>query len=287
MTRPPVRAQIWGSLPEPIEFGRTLFKTEVICRVGVNAFKAQVALVVGGGSPLGRITAQSFAGAGAQVMVADKLEIEGARTVRRIREAGGEAVFCPCDPSRTSEVEALLARVTESFGRLDCAVNVIDAEGPNRTIGEMDEADWDSLAQVNLKSSWLCLKHEIEMMLGQPRIEGLRGAIVNLGSIADTSNPAIYTAIKYGVIGLTKAAALDYSGQGIRINAVCPETTFKGAIHRIGLRADSNREARPNRPVARQGTDQEVADAVLFLCSNEAGFIHGHPLHVDYGWSTG
>jgi len=255
-----------------------------------GSFAGKTVLVVGGGSGMGRTTALAFGAEEARVIVADRAQAEGRETVGLIQESGGQAVFLRVAIARADQVAALVEEAVQTWGRLDCAVNVAAILGPAQELTEISEADWDSLIDINLKGTWLCLKHEIGQMLKQERVNDLRGAIVNFGSISGVRarpNLAAYVASKHGVLGLTKAAALEYSARGIRVNAVCPGAILTPMLAE-NLKKDpqSGELMAKQHPVGRFGRPEEVADAVLFLCSDKAGFIHGHPLHVDGAWNV-
>ena len=180
----------------------------------------KVGLITGGSVGIGRATALAFAREGARVVVADILADEGAETVRLVAAQGGTALFVPCDVSQAEQVRALIARTVEAYGRLDCAFNNAGMEGQVAATADCDEDNWDCVIAVNLTGVWLCMKHELRQMLRQKG-----GAIVNTSSVAgvvaERGFPA-YAAAKGGVLQLTRTAAVEYAGAGIRINAVCP-----------------------------------------------------------------
>ena len=248
-------------------------------------FEGKVALVTGGNSGIGRATAIKFAESGAKVVIAARRVAEGEETVDIIREAGGDAIFVKTDVSRAADVEAMVARTVEAYGRLDCAFNNAGMTGAGGPPHEHPEDLWDEVMSVNLKGVWLCMKYEVPEML---RRGG--GAIVNDSSLAGliaTPGQAAYVASKHGVIGLTKSAALAYARDGIRVNAVCPSWISTPMIG--GLLQDPDRKARliAAHPVGRLGTPEEVAEAVLWLCSDAASFVTGHSMVVDGGMLAG
>ncbi len=248
-----------------------------------NWFVGKVALVTGAGSGIGRASAQKFAQEGAKVIVADIVEEGGNETVRLIREAGGETTFVKTDVSQAKEVEALISRTVEAYGRLDCAHNNAGIEGSSAPIAELSEADFDRVISINLKGVWLCMKYEIIQMLKQ----GGGGAIVNTSSVAGLvgfSGITPYTATKHGVAGLTKAVALEYATSGIRVNAVCPGVIDTPMISRFASDPQVLAQLLAQEPVNRLGTPQEVANAVAWLCSDEASFMTGIPMPVDGGF---
>jgi len=248
---------------------------------GVLAGK--VALVTGGASGIGRATALAMAREGARVVVADVAEAGGAETVQRIVAAGGQAVFQRADVAEPANVEALVRCAVETYGRLDCAFNNAGIEGVVAAPHEYPDDVFDRVIAVNLKGVWLCLKAEVRQMLAQGG-----GAIVNTASAAGlVGAPTIsaYDASKHGVVGLTKSFALAYARQGIRVNAVCPGIIRTPMVERSFLARDPNAVARleASEPVGRMGTPEEVAEAVVWLCSDAASFVTGVALPVDGG----
>lgn len=245
--------------------------------------EGKVALVTGGASGIGRATALTFAREGAKLVVAD-LNIEGGQqTVHMITEQGGEAIFVQTDVTQPVAVEALISRTIKTYGRLDCAHNNAGVSGGGRALtAEYSEERWHQVIAVNLTGVWFCMKHEIPQMLSQGS-----GAIVNTASVAGLIGGrglAAYVASKHGVVGLTKTAALEYAHQGIRVNCVCP-----GVIHTpmtASSLSDPERRARiiTSEPMGRVGTPEEIAEAVVWLCSDAASFVTGHTMTVDGGF---
>ena len=251
-------------------------------RVMDGQFAGKVALVTGAGSGMGQAAALAFARAGARVALGDVDAFAGEQTRSAIVEAGGEALFLRTDVSHAAEVEALVAATATAFGQLDCAFNNAGINEEHGPLAELEEALWDHILAVNLKGIYLCMKAEIPHLR---RAGG--GAIVNNASIVGLSgsrNHPAYVASKHGVVGLTRAAAREEAGAGIRVNAVCP-----GAIHTpMYVRMEGSdpihdAEIAARIPLGRLGQAQDVAGAVLWLCSAAAAFVTGHTLVVDGG----
>jgi NAD(P)-dependent dehydrogenase (short-subunit alcohol dehydrogenase family) len=248
--------------------------------------KGKVALVTGGTSGIGREAAVLFAKAGAKVVVAGRRENEGNETIDLIRAVGGDGLFVKSDVSRAAEVAALVQKTVEKFGRLDVAFNNAGIEGAWIPIVEQSEEDWDRTIDINLKGVWLCLKYEIRQMLKQ----GGGGAIVNMASVAGwigSAGAATYCASKHGVMGLTKAAALETARNGIRINVVCPAVIETPMGERLFGAPDMKKYALGSHPIGRFGTPIEVAEAVLWMCSDRASFMTGQSLVLDGGFLAG
>ena len=245
-------------------------------------FDGKVALVTGGSSGIGRATSLAFAREGAKVVLADIDVAGGEETLRRIKAAGGDGIFVKADVSKPADVEAIVNKAVETYDRLDYAHNNAGIDGEFATLVRNTEENFDHVIGVNLKSVWLGLKYEIPQMRKQGG-----GAIVNTSSVAGlvafrTMGP--YVASKHGVIGLTKTAALEYSNFGIRVNAVCP-----GAIRTPMVEAFINNDPQTEanmsalQPIGRMGSPEEVANLVVWLCSDAASFITGAAIAIDGG----
>ncbi len=245
-------------------------------------FQGKVALITGAGSGIGRATALAFAAGGAAVVVSDVNETGGQETVGLIEQAGGQAIFIGADVSQPDEVAALVAETVRGYGRLDIAVNNAGIGGAWARTADYPLDDWERVLAVNLSGVFYCMQQEIRQMLVQGG-----GAIVNVASIAGQralANAPAYTASKHGVIGLTRTAAQEYARQHIRVNAVCPVFTrtplFDGMIEGNERLAERFEKSIPMR---RFGEATEIADAILWLCSEGAGFVTGQTLNVDGG----
>jgi NAD(P)-dependent dehydrogenase (short-subunit alcohol dehydrogenase family) len=220
------------------------------------------------------------------VVVAGRREVEGKETIELIRAAGGEGLFLRADVSKAADVQALVQKTVEKFGRLDVAFNNAGIEGAWIPITEQSEEDWDRTIDINLKGVWLCLKHEIRQMLKQ----GGGGAIVNMASVAGwigSAGAATYCASKHGVIGLTKSAALETAKNGIRINVVCPAVIETPMGERVFGAPEMKKYALGLHPIGRFGTPMEVAEAVVWMCSERASFMTGQSLVLDGGFLAG
>lgn len=252
----------------------------------VGNLEGKVALITGGASGIGRSTAIRFAREGARVVVADVLEETGNQVARQIQESGGKALSLKCDVSRWEDVEATIIKIVELYGRLDCAFNNAGIAGEVAYLADSTEENWDRVININLKGVWLCMKYEIRQMLVQGG-----GAIVNMSSVSglfgDPEHPA-YGASKHGVAGLTKAAALAYARNKIRVNAVCPAAIRTAMIERtIQKHPDMSWESLANdHPIGRIGEPEDVAAAVLWLCTEESDFITGHLMVLDGGMTV-
>jgi NAD(P)-dependent dehydrogenase (short-subunit alcohol dehydrogenase family) len=248
-----------------------------------TSFEGKVALVTGASSGIGRATAIAFGREGARVVVASRRIEQSEETVAMIRAAGGEAEFVRTDVMRTADVEQMVARAVESYGALHYAVNNAGIEGDAFVpIARLSEEAWDRVIDTNLKGVFLCMKHEL------PHLVASKGAIVNMASVAGLSGGrlgAAYYASKHGVVGLTKAAAMEYAHKGVRVNAIAPGVIHtpmaeRGFMHDPAIVATVT----AMHPLGRIGTPEEVAAAVLWLCSPAASFVTGHTLPVDGGF---
>ena len=247
-----------------------------------GSFAGKVAFVTGAANGIGRAAALAFAREGASVVVADVSERGNQDTARMVEEAGGRALAVRCDVSRAEDVKAALDKAVEAFGRLDCAFNNAGVEQPITATADLTEEEWDRIVAINLRGVFLCMKYEIPLILKQGG-----GAIVNTSSgagiIGIKGSPA-YTAAKHGVIGLTRAAALDYAAQNLRVNAVCPgyiDTPMMGRF--TGGTPEGRAKVIAEEPVGRMGKPEEIAAAVVWLCSDTAAFVIGHALVMDGG----
>jgi NAD(P)-dependent dehydrogenase (short-subunit alcohol dehydrogenase family) len=248
-------------------------------------FNGEVALITGGSSGIGRATALLFAAQGARVVVASRRAEESEETVRLIQAAGGDAFFVKTDVSQAAQVEALVGKAVAQYGGLHFAFNNAGIEGaPFVPTASYPEAMWDDVVDINLKGVFLSMKYEL------PHILKSKGAIVNMASVAGLSGGRLgvaYYASKHGVIGMTKAAALEYADKGVRINAVAPAVIHTPMAERAGLAMGDPQMAASVlalHPMGRIGAPDEVAQAVLWLCSQGASFTTGHTLPVDGGF---
>lgn len=248
--------------------------------------EGKVGLVTGGTSGIGRHTALLFAKAGAKVVVAGRRELEGQETIELIRADGGDGLFVKTDVSKGSEVDVLIQKAVEKFGRLDIAFNNAGIEGAWVPIVRQSEEDWDRTITINLKGVWLCLKYEIRQMLKQ----GGGGAIVNMASVTGligSVGAGAYSASKHGVIGLTKTAALENAKSGIRINAVCPGVIETPMGERLFGAPAVHKSVVGLHPIGRFGRPAEIAEAVVWMCSDRASFMTGQSLVLDGGFLAG
>lgn len=244
-----------------------------------------VALVTGGGRGIGQACAVALSRAGAVVVVADVDGGSAARTAQMIHDSGGTGLGLACDVTQPEQTSTLIAETVSAYGRLDCAVNNAGVNEPGQAAADMAPEVWDRIWAVNVKGVCLCMQAQLRQMLAQGS-----GAIVNIGSnlsLVAMHEATAYVASKHAVLGLTRAAAVDYAARGIRVNAVCPGPVQTGMMHHV-LRGDAAavEELRATSPTGRFTTPEEVAAAVVWLCSPAASHVLGHGLMVDGGWTA-
>lgn len=252
-----------------------------------DEFNGKVALVTGSGSGIGRATAIAFASQCARVVVSDINPQAGEETIAHIRDAGGDAIFVAANVSDAAQVKVLVAQAVGTYGQLNFAFNNAGLTQNSQPLAEQPSDAYDKLFDVSVRGVWLCMRAEIEQMLKQGH-----GNIVNMGSMSAVNGIAgltTYTGTKHAVLGLTRGAALDYAKQGIRINAVGPGTIDTPMIERFIKLAGTDKVMEPIRaahPIGRTGRPEEVAEAVLWLCSDASSFVLGQILMVDGGYSV-
>jgi len=251
-------------------------------------FEGKVALVTGAASGIGRATALGFAREGANVLVADVAVDGGEETVRMIKDLGADAAFVKADVSVDAEVAEMVAEAVDRFGGLDIAVNNAGIEGALAPTADYPEEIWERVIAINLTGVWRSMRYEIPELLKRGG-----GAIVNVASILGVvgfANAPAYTAAKHGVVGLTKVAAMEYAPQGIRINVVGPGFIETPMVMERGVEAGKHPEVQKQiaelHPIGRMGKAEEIADAILFLASEQATFVAGHSLIVDGAYTA-
>jgi NAD(P)-dependent dehydrogenase (short-subunit alcohol dehydrogenase family) len=245
----------------------------------------KIALVTGGGGGIGRATSLAYAREGAKVAVVDLNGAAAREVAEAVRALGGEAIAIETDVSRSDQVAAMVQQVVAHFGRLDIAFNNAGIDIEHEPLAKASEETFDKLISVNVKGVWLCMKFEIEQMLKQGA-----GAIVNtssIGGLIGAPRQPIYGATKHAVLGMTKAAAVEYGRKGIRINAVCPGIIRTDMTERAVAR-DPRRKAyiEQAHPIGRMGEAEDIARSVVFLSSDDASFVIGHALAVDGGFTA-
>ncbi|MBD1834945.1 SDR family oxidoreductase [Cyanobacteria bacterium FACHB-472] len=249
----------------------------------MTTFSGKVAVVTGGTSGIGKAAAIALAQAGAKVVVAGRRQAEGEETIRQIQAIGGESFFVATDISKEADVQTLIEKTMAHYGRLDIAFNNAGVEQEATPLPEQTETTYDHIMNINVKGVWLSLKHEIPAML-----KNGGGAIVNTSSgmgLVGGAKVPIYTASKHAVEGLTKAVALEYALQGIRVNAVSPGLIQTEMLDRaVQTNTELMEYFKTTLPMGRIGTPQEVVNAVVWLCSDAASFVTGQSLTVDGGY---
>ncbi len=245
----------------------------------------KVALVTGGGSGIGRATALAFARSGAKVVVAGRRVAEGEETVHLILEEASDAIFVQTDVTKSKSIEDLMVAIVDTYGHLDYAFNSAGTEGGLGPITELSEQEWDNTINTNLKGTWLSLRAEIPTML---RNGG--GSIVNISSFAGIvgmPGSTIYAASENGIIGMTRAAAIEYARSGIRINVVTPGPIDTAMMNRfVGGSSEAKALLGASTALGRAGYPEEIASAVLWLAADTASFVTGHNLVVDGGYTA-
>jgi NAD(P)-dependent dehydrogenase (short-subunit alcohol dehydrogenase family) len=253
-------------------------------------FEGKVAIVTGAASGIGEATASAFADAGSSVVVADVQDDKGHMVMDRIKSRGGSAAFVKCDVRSETDIRNMVSETVRLFGRVDCAFNNAGVAGVFSLVTEQTNQAWDDVINTDLRGVWLCMKYEILQMLKQGG-----GAIVNCASICGLVGVARmsgYVAAKHGVVGLTKAVALEFAAQNIRVNAICPGAIRTPAADVGEFISDPEERERANAafiaqaPISRWGQPEEIASAVLWMCSPGASLMLGHALAVDGGWTT-
>lgn len=250
-----------------------------------DSLQNKVIVVTGGASGIGRVTAMAMAQAGAKVVVADVNAAAGEATAQLLRDRGSEALFVPTDVGDAAAVQSLIQQTVTTFGRLDCAFNNAGIEGLLMRSADASEDDFDQIMRVNVKGVWLCMKYELQQMVAQGG-----GVIVNTASVAGlvgAHSLPIYSASKHAVVGLTKSAAVEYARKGVRVNAVCPTVIRTPMVERgLTVMPQFIEEVKQAIPMRRIGEPEEVAAAVLWLCSDASRFVTGATLTVDGGFTA-
>jgi NAD(P)-dependent dehydrogenase (short-subunit alcohol dehydrogenase family) len=249
----------------------------------VRALDGKAALVTGAGRGIGRVSALAFAAAGASVVAVDIDEATAKETAALVHAAGGDATFFRADLTRAGDAAGMVAHAVSTYGRLDCAHNNAGILGASAVFHEYDDDEWAKVVAVNQTGVYLAIKHEIAAFLANR----IAGAIVNTASysaLVAVPFACAYVASKHAVVGLTKAAAIEYGRKGIRVNAVCPGTVRTDmTVQRIGANPKMEQALLDVTPMRRLAEPEEVAAAAVWLCSDAASFVNGHALAVDGG----
>jgi len=244
-------------------------------------FEGKTAFITGAASGIGRATAVAFAAEGARVVVTDRVGAALQETAEYVEESGGEVLAIACDVSKPEEIEAAVAQAVNTFGRIDCAFNNAGVENKATPLHEIELEEWDRILSINLRGTFVCMKHEIAQMVRQGS-----GVVVNTSSgagIRGVAGGASYAASKHAMIGMTKSAALDYAKRNIRVNCILPGNIATPMMDRF---TDGDiQKAIDLEPVGRLGKPEEIAEAVLWMCSDLGGFVTGASIVVDGGWS--
>lgn len=246
----------------------------------MTLLSGKVAIVTGGSSGIGRASAILFAREKAKVVVASRREDEGQETVRLIKEAGSDGFFVKTDVAKEADVKAMVEKTIRAYGRLDYAFNNAGIEQPSTPLVEQTEETFDKVMNINVKGVWLSMKYQIPQML-----KNGEGAIVNMSSAAGlvgVPTAPLYAASKHAVLGLTKSVALEYAKSGIRVNAVCPGYIQTEMAERLDRQMQE--QLIQMHPIGRGGQPEEIAEAVVWLCSDKASFVTGHSLSLDGGY---
>ena len=247
-------------------------------------FKGKVALVTGAAGGMGLATARKFAESGAAVVLVDLNEKLVIQAAEELKNMGYQALAVVCDVSKEAQVKAMIEKTVAAFGRLDAAYNNAGVNSPMTDTADLATEEFDRIMNIDLRSVWLCMKYELQQM----RKQGT-GAIVNcssLGGLVGNAGRAAYHAAKHGILGMTKSSAIEYAPRGIRINAVCPGVIETPMVQQMVSSGDLSREACARlAPIGRLGTADEVADAVLWLCSSLSTYVIGQSIAVDGGYT--
>lgn len=248
-------------------------------------FKDKIVVITGASFGIGKATALAFANAGAKLVLSDLKDDEGYAQAEAIRKKGNECIYVHCGISKPAEVKHMVEEAVKHFGRLDIAYNNAGIEGEIGFTTAGSEENFDRVININLKGVWACMKYEIPEML-----KNKKGVIVNCSSIAGiigSQGLPVYVASKHGVNGLTKNAALEYAKQGIRVNAICPAGVHTPMLDRIiHNNPGMGEQLDTMHPIGRVATSEEIANVVLFLCSDRASFVTGHEMVVDGGYTA-